>query len=373
MRKDELDAGQGEKHCASALRRLESSTDVREPDRVDFRRFINHIQAEGVGKHRVIKYINHLTVLSRIASKPLRGNTREDVEELVGRINSADYMDHTKHDYKVVIKKYYQWLRGCEDGEYPPEVKWIKTSFRKGRLVPEALLTTEELMRLVDAAESPRDKALLLTDYESGCRKGEILDMRIRNVTFDQYGATLMVDGKTGPRRVRIIAAVPALSQWLNIHPLRDDVNAPLWVNMGTVGRYEPMMYYSARAMLGRLVDRTGIGKRVYSHLLRHTRATELSNILTDAQMKEHLGWVQGSDMPSVYVHLSGKNIDGPLLRASGIVMKENEAPKMNLTSETCPRCKQRILSAGQFCPSCGMVLDLKAARALACPEIHQG
>ena len=27
----------------------------------------------------------------------------------------------------------------------------------------------------------------------------------------------------------------------------------------------------------------------------------------TEAQMKEHLGWVQGSNMPAIYVHLSGK------------------------------------------------------------------
>ncbi len=304
MREKELDASQSEKYYSIALKRLESSTDIKEPDKADIRRFINH-----------------LIVLSRITPKLLRENIKEDIEEIVGKINTADYTDHTKHDYKVVIKKYYQWLRGCEEGEYPLEVKWIRTSFRKGRLVPEALLTNDELMRLVNATENPRDRAFILSDYESGCRIGEILDLRIRNVAFDQYGARLRVNGKTGPRRVRIIAAVPALSQWLSIHPLRDNVNAPLWVNIGTVGRYEPMMYYSARAMIRRLANKIGIGKRGYSHLLRHTRATELANILTDAQMKEHLGWVQGSEMPSVYVHLSGRDVDSALLKAQGIMV----------------------------------------------------
>lgn len=60
---------------------------------------------------------------------------------------------------------------------------------------------------------------------------------------FDQHGAVLIVNGKTGPRRVRVIAAAPALASWLNIHPLRGDPNAPLWVGIGTIGRYKPLDY----------------------------------------------------------------------------------------------------------------------------------
>jgi len=32
--------------------------------------------------------------------------------------------------------------------------------------------------------------------------------------------------------------------------------------------------------------------------------------MLTEAQMKEYLGWVGDSRMASTYVHLSGRNID---------------------------------------------------------------
>ena len=96
-----------------------------------------------------------------------------------------------------------------------------------------------------------------------------------------------MVDGKTGPRRVRLIASVPALAQWLSVHPFRNDPNAPLWVGVGTVGRNEPLSYNGARAMLKRLVKKAGVNKRVYTHLMRHSRATELATFLTDAQMDE--------------------------------------------------------------------------------------
>jgi integrase/recombinase XerD len=369
MWKTEIDAGETVRNYERATKRLDSATDIHTSDKEDIKRFVNHLLADGVGKERVIKYINHLTVLSRMSAKPLSQHGRVDVETLVGRINTKDYTGHTKHDYKIVIKRYIQWLKGCEDGEYPPEVKWIKTAFSKKRLLPEALLTADELRKLVDATENPRDRALLLTDYESGCRIGEILNLRIRNVNLDQYGAILIVDGKTGPRRVRVIVAGSALTQWLSIHPFRNDKNSPLWVGVGTAGRYEPLKYHGARAMFRRLAEKTGIGKRVYSHLLRHTRATELANILTDAQMKEHLGWVQGSDMPAVYVHLSGRNVDAPLLRANGISIDENEAPIMMLSSEVCPRCKQRTLSSAQFCLNCGTNLVMKRSCVIFPPR----
>ena len=98
---------------------------------------------------------------------------------------------------------------------------------------------------------------MILTHYESGCRIGGTLSLCIKHVTFDKHGAVLMVDGKTGPRRVRIIASAPALASWLSMHPLRNDLNAPLWIGIGTVGRYDALLYNGARAMLRRLVKKS--------------------------------------------------------------------------------------------------------------------
>lgn len=228
--------------------------------------------------------------------------------------------------------------------------------------MPEALLSAEDLRKLADAAENPRDKALILSHYESGCRIGEILSLCIVNVAFDKHGAVLIVDGKTGPRRVRIIAAAPALSLWLSLHPMRNDTSAPLWIGIGTVGRHKPLNYVGARAMLRRLAKKAGLKKRVYTHLMRHTRATELATFMPEMQLKDFLGWVPGSDRASTYVHLSGREADSTLLKAHGIALDPEETVKMALTLVKCPRCGKDSGSEAQFCPACGMVLNLKAA-----------
>ena len=43
-------------------------------------------------------------------------------------------------------------------------------------------------------------------------------------------------------------------------------------------------------------------------------------------------------------------------------MVTQNEKLKMELTSTMCPRCKQKAGPETQFCPSCGMVLNLRAA-----------
>ena len=357
-----------DKRFEQAIRRLKSTPNISDSDRTSIMELVEHLLAKGVGKPRAIKYINHLIVVSRIAveiaGKSLGQFDRKGMEAVICRINTAKYTEHTKHDYKIIVKKYFQWLSGCDENEheYPEQVKWIKTTLKKKRLLPEALLTKDELRKLIDATENLRDRALILTDYDGGFRIGEVLSLKIVNLAFDKYGAFVRVDGKTGPRRVRLTVSTSALSLWLSVHPFRTDPNAPLWVGVGTVGRDKPLSYDGARALLRRLAKKTGLKKRLYSHLMRHTRATELARIMTEAQLKEYFGWVSESDMPGNYVHLSGRDVDGVLLADHGIKVDKDDKAEMALTVTECPRCRNRVGTETQFCPTCGMVLTDKAA-----------
>ena len=95
------------------------------------------------------------------------------------------------------MKKFYKWLRNSET--YPPEVSWIKTIVNNGhRLLPEELLTEDEVKKTTEKAERPRDSALIMTRYEGGFRVGEIFGLQMKHVSFDSNGAQIMVAGKTG-------------------------------------------------------------------------------------------------------------------------------------------------------------------------------
>jgi len=206
--------------------------------------------------------------------------TKSDIEDLVFKIERSDYSPWTKRDYKVVLKRFYRWLKG-NDEEYPEEIKWIKTTLKaKDELLPEDLLTEDEVMKLVEACSNPRDKAFIITLYESDARIGEVGSMRMRDVSFEGSYARLMLKGKTGSRRVIVVAAVPYLQTWIQNHPLKHDPDAPLWVNLGTVNRFKAMSYPALAKILKVAAKRAGLSKKVHPHKLRHSRATFLASKL---------------------------------------------------------------------------------------------
>jgi len=325
--------------------------------------FERKLLSEGLTSVRVEKYIEKLRKISEALGKDFDKVTKRDIEEFIYRVERSDYSPWTKHDYKVVLKRFYKWLKG-NDEEYPEEVKWIKTTLKaKDELLPEDLLTEDEVMKLVEACSNPRDKAFIITLYESGARIGEVGSMRIRDVSFEESYARLMLKGKTGSRRVIVVAAAPYLQAWIQNHPLKNDPDAPLWVNMGTVNRFKAMSYPALAKVLKVAAERAGLSEKVHPHKLRHSRATFLASKLTEAQMNQVFGWKQGSDMPSIYVHLSGRDLDDAILGIYGLKKVEEKEPK--LKPKICPRCGASNAVEARFCMKCGLALDIKAAQEI--------
>ncbi|MCM8803282.1 MAG: zinc ribbon domain-containing protein, partial [Candidatus Omnitrophica bacterium] len=85
---------------------------------------------------------------------------------------------------------------------------------------------------------------------------------------------------------------------------------------------------------------------------------------LTEAQMKELFGWVQSSKMASVYVHLSGRNVDNALLQIHGLA-KEEDKKETVLKLKKCPRCQDVNDPTSQFCKKCGSPLDIETMMKL--------
>jgi len=206
-------------------------------------KFEDNCFSEGLSKGRVVKYVLTLRKIADRLKKDFDRVDRDDVEKFVNWLERSDYSAWTKHDYKVAIKRFYKWLKGSGE-EYPPEVKWIKTTLKKKDvLLPDQLVTEEEVKKIIDSADTPRNKAFIVSLYGSGARIGEIGSMRINDVVFEERYTTLMLRGKTGSRRVIVVASTPYLNVWIQNHPLKDNAEAPLWVNMGTVNRYQEMSY----------------------------------------------------------------------------------------------------------------------------------
>ena len=348
-----LDAHNYKRKIERFFENLDKDSSIPEEDKEILRRYRDYLISEGITFGRVGKYLSDLKRASKLLEKPFRKADEGDIRRIVSIYERNEkYSPWSKRDFKLALRKFYTWLRGTK--EYPPEVAWMKvhTKIRNAK-TPEDMLTEEEVKRLIDFAYTVQERAFISTLYESGCRIGEIIYLKIGHVKFDDYGAQLFVNGKTGFRRVRVVACVPYLLEWINKHPFRDDPEAFLWLN----NRLKPFGYSGITQMLYRIAKRAGIKKRVNPHNFRHSRATYLANFLTEAQMKEFFGWTQDSKMAAVYVHLSGRDVDNALLKVYGLE-NANDKKESIFKPKDCPRCKQINQATNMFCSRCGFPLD---------------
>ena len=325
--------------------------------------FADDLALDNISKPRIIRYLSVLKQFGKeVEFEPA---TKEDVKKVISKIQqNPKYSPHTKHTYKILIRRFFKWLRKTED--YPEEVKWIKTNVsRSERKLPceGDLLNEKDVQKLISFAGHPRDKAFISMLWESGGRIGEIGNLQLKHIQFDKYGILITVKGKTGSRKIRLISSTPYLSTWMNNHPFRNDPNAPLWINIGTFKHHKMMHYRNMRQLVVNLGKTAAIGKRCNPHSFRHARATFMASHLTEFQMNQYFGWIQGSDMPSTYVHMNGREVDGAILAMNGIKQEEKKADLIQ--PMICPRCDTINSADSKHCNKCGGVLDVRAAMEL--------
>ncbi|MGA9187969.1 MAG: tyrosine-type recombinase/integrase [Methanosarcina sp.] len=303
--------------------------------------FIDHCFTERLGQHRILKYISVLKIIAIKLQLDLDKVEKRDLFIFISELERSDKSQWLKHDYKVALKKFYKWY--CKE-DIPELTRWIKTTVKKkDQKLPEEMLTELEILTLIEYAEHERDKAMIALFWDIGARIGEIGTLHIKHVSFDEYGAIVNVKGKTGYRRIRAVWSIEYLKALLQVHPEGYNPDAPLWVTLKSKeNSLEPLQYGAIRMKLQRIAKKAGINKKIHPHLFRHSRCTYMANYLTEAQMNIYFGWAQGSDMPGVYVHLSGRDVDDAVLKANGVsekdtstvnIRKETENPKLNLSS----------------------------------------
>lgn len=294
---------------------------------------------------------------ARVVKKDFRGVTREDIEDYLFNLEMAPAsIDQTK----IYIKKFYKWLY---QSEKPPEiVSWIKIPNRRnknGRVLQMEILSPSQVKELIDAADNPMHRALISVTYESAGRVGEILGLKIKQVTIDQYGAVIIINGKTGPRRIRLINSAPDLTLWINNHPYKEP-DRYVFISPRDPGK--SLTDIAVQKIIKALAKKVGIEMRVFPHLLRHSSLTRKAEDYTDADLKIIAGWTADSRMPVVYIHRSGGDVEKKQLRLAGL-LKENESGTDDvLKARNCPRCKENNPSTAKFCYRCGMALDIETA-----------
>ncbi len=313
----------------------------------------------GRSKHTKTGDKNILTNLAMYIDKPFEEITSDDLLNYFEKMSNGDiknyhgkpYSPYTIEQHKQQCKKFFQYLYNWDKNSYQPlleVIRKINVNIDKAYKWKELseIPTHEEIELLIKACEQSdnpflvvRDKALVGTLYDSGARLDEIHTLTIGDIVIEDGVYILTVDGKTGRRPVPLNQYVKYLKEYLAIHPYKDNVDAPLWLNR--FNNKSQLKYTSIQNTFFKILKRSGIKKHMSVHSLRHRRATDFAEMgLSEAEQRKLMGWTATSKTPAKYTHISGKKVIQKLIKLEG---HKQFVDKNTVEEEIESRVEQRL------------------------------
>lgn len=303
--------------------------------------------------------------------------TTADIMTAVARIEDNGYTQNTLRSYIIYLKRFLEWMN--EEGYIDGRINMVK--IRKIRpppvdsntKSPGQMLSEEEIRKLVEACHHARDRAIVGVIYEGGMRPIEIVNLRWKDVKFDEYGVIITTDGKTGKMRyIRIVDSAGYLGQWRDEYPGDPRGDEPvfrmLYKNSKT-GEYDPIRYQSLRDLLRRIEKEAKLDKKLTLYLFRHSRITNLvQQEYPESAIKMQCWGNLKTPMLATYTHVTGEYLDKVILDRRGIKKRTK-----NLTEAfraiQCPDCATLCPPTARHCWTCGKPLTPEAAATMRSVE----
>jgi integrase len=340
MPKDYFHAG--EYRLAGELKKLRGLPEPNRSYALGYKKYMEANDRKALTLYRRLSELRFL--LELVGKRDAKLLTRPEIEEIVRHVNKTK--------------------RKTSQGE-KSDVDMAETTKGKikdegNRKLPEEMLSEEEIARLIDACRNQRDKTLIALLWDTGMRVGELLALRIKDVSLEKEGIShiMIPQVKSGMRRCPITLSVPYLVSYLENMRKNAKPEEPLFVVLHNgIASNTQIDYPHIRKLLGDLKVRANLTKRLYPHLFRHSRATFYANRLTEQQAKVYFGWTRDSSMMAKYVHLSGRDIDDAVMKVNGIESKEVEMPRPQI--KKCPKCHEINELTAHNCKNCGSLLDI--------------
>jgi len=172
-----------------------------------------------------------------------------------------------------------------------------------------AILSQEEVARLIDAARTPFHRVVLMTLYATGLRRAELAHLKVSDI--DSQRMVIHVQGGKG-RKDRDVMLSPKLLEALREHWRSLRRKPAEWLFPGNrwhtanhpIDTKVPWQACQAAA------QRAGIQKEVHPHTLRHCFATHLLEAGADLRTIQILLGHRDLEETTIYLHLSQRHLN---------------------------------------------------------------
>lgn len=275
------------------------------------------------------------------------------------------YSQSSKKTHTLALKSFYYYLIRRGISTIPTyEIREIRCPEVEPTTAPEDLIQAKDLKKIVNACTNFRDRAFVAVLFETGCRISEVARMTWGDLVFDPYGARVTIhDRKRKKQRSsRLISSIPHLAAWRNNYPAGDPIgDRHVFITHNTG---DPLSYSMARHIVVSAAEEARIPKRVYPHLFRKSRITELIiSGCSESVVKESCWQNPNTRMFAHYLRLSSTDVDNELLRTAGIEIDADQAHPTR-TVFHCPSCHALCPPEADYCPVCLIPVSEEARAA---------
>ena len=184
-----------------------------------------------------------------------------------------------------------------------------ETPYPKKAIHLPVILSREEVTHLIESADTPFHRSLLMTLYATGVRRAELTHLKIADI--DSQRMVIHIQGGKG-RKDRDVMLSPNLLEELRQHWRRLTRKPAVWLFPG--GRWhtadDPIDPKVAWHACRQAAQRAGIEKRLHPHSLRHAFATHLLEDGVDLRTIQMLLGHSDLKETTIYLHVSERHLN---------------------------------------------------------------
>ena len=206
---------------------------------------------------------------------------------------------------------------------------------------------------------------------ESLGRPQEILYIKIKDVELFENYAKLYISehGKEGCGFLQCIDSYPYLIRWLEEHPLKNDPEAFLFINLGNRKRGNQLTPQNINSLLKTACTDLGINKRVTCYSLKRNGVTfRRLKGESDVEIQHAARWTSTRQL-STYDFSNQEDALKKQLIRKGIIQPGKGMQKYAPESKACSFCDFKNGFTDEFCGSCKRPLNGKRIKSLYASE----
>ena len=335
-----------------------------------FEILIKELEFRDISYIRRIQFLKEFRKTAYHTEKDFKDLTREDVKEIVSKLNKVHktintrrkYVDLNKAIWKIILPETDE--KGRPDDSIVPYPWRIKVHNDKSLIKDRAdRITDAEYSKIMNSLnDDVRMQLYFSMIYLNLARPQELCYIKLKDVElYDNYARVRISEhGKEGTKSLQLIDNYHYLVKWLNKHPFNKEEHPEkhLFISREHSKYGRQISPKSANFLLRRKLKKLNIDKRITNYSFKRSGVTSmLINGKPGQEIQRIAGWSSTDQLKTYDIAGQSEYLEQELIER-GLVKDSKKAKKLSKKYKICSFCNEINPISDKICNKCSRPLD---------------